>query len=276
MEKNMMGYYRHLAGTDGVDVVKEVPASGLCAFLLCIRGEMRLSIDAREHVLYPASVLTLMPRSLVSEAVCTDEFEGYLVAFPPVMAESSGLNENLLYLTIQTKENPVLSLSERRTALALQYIGLIRELYAQPESATYPVVDGVIHSFLHALHAGYLLNRGAHKGDVTGRKEAIVREFVNLVGIHYMRERRVEFYADKLCITPAYLSAAVRQAYGRTPSFLIDHAVLVAAKAKLQSRRYTVQQVSDSLGFPNPSFFGKFFKRHVGCPPGEWMAGEGA
>ena len=39
--------------------------------------------------------------------------------------------------------------------------------------------------------------------------------------------------------------------------------VLLNTKTLLRSGQYSVQQVSELLAFPNPSFFGKYFREHV-------------
>jgi YesN/AraC family two-component response regulator len=43
-----------------------------------------------------------------------------------------------------------------------------------------------------------------------------------------------------------------------------------ATKALLKSTNMTIQQISDSLSFPNQSFFGQYFKRHAGMSPSEY------
>lgn len=51
----------------------------------------------------------------------------------------------------------------------------------------------------------------------------------------------------------------------------MERSVLLNAKTLLRSGQYSVQQVSDLLAFPNPSFFGKYFREHVGCTPREYQ-----
>lgn len=73
--------------------------------------------------------------------------------------------------------------------------------------------------------------------------------------------------AGKLCISPKYLSHVVRSVSGRHPGDWIRDYVVLEAKALLKSGKYTVQQVSDSLNFPNQSFFGTYFKKATGVSP---------
>ena len=50
----------------------------------------------------------------------------------------------------------------------------------------------------------------------------------------------------------------------------ISRIVINNAKALLTGTQMTVQQISNKLNFPNPSFFGQYFLRHVGKTPKEY------
>ena len=99
------------------------------------------------------------------------------------------------------------------------------------------------------------------------RKEEIRKQFVGLVMQHYTRERSISFYAEQLNITPQHLCTTIKQITGFTASDIIARMVILDAKAQLKSTELTIQEISYSLNFPNVSFFGKYFKRHVGMSP---------
>ena len=94
--------------------------------------------------------------------------------------------------------------------------------------------------------------------------------WVQLVIENYTRERRAQFYADKLGISLQHLSTTVRQVTGRNVLDIIAHVVIVDVKAKLKSTNMTIQEIAYSLNFPSASFFGKYFKRHMGMSPLEY------
>ena len=100
--------------------------------------------------------------------------------------------------------------------------------------------------------------------------ERISQEFSQLVIDHYVEERNVSFYAQKLGITPAYLSTVIKQMTGKTCTDIIGDMVIMDAKAQLKSTALPIQEIAYSLHFPNVSFFGKYFKRHVGVGPLEY------
>ena len=103
------------------------------------------------------------------------------------------------------------------------------------------------------------------------RQEELFRRFIALVNQHSKHERSVNFYADKLCLTPHYLSSVIRETSGQTVMQWINQAVILEAKVLLKHRNLLVFQISDELNFPNPSFFSKFFKRMTGMTPAEYQ-----
>ena len=51
---------------------------------------------------------------------------------------------------------------------------------------------------------------------------------------------------------------------------IISHVVIIDVKARLKSTDMTIQEIAYSLNFPSASFFGKYFKRHMGMSPLEY------
>ena len=64
-----------------------------------------------------------------------------------------------------------------------------------------------------------------------------------------------------------YLSAVVKRVSDKSVVDWINETVVLEAQAQLKTTRMTVQEISDYLNFPNPSFFGRFFKKHTGMTP---------
>ena len=104
------------------------------------------------------------------------------------------------------------------------------------------------------------------------RNEETFYKFYSLIEKEYCRERSVVYFADRLCISPKHLSMVVKKVSGRTASDWIDDYVILQAKQLLRSSSLTIQEVSRELNFSNQSFFGKYFKKHVGMSPSEYRA----
>jgi AraC-like DNA-binding protein len=77
----------------------------------------------------------------------------------------------------------------------------------------------------------------------------------------------VEWYANELCISPKYLSALCKKNSGKTANEWITEHVLEDIRYYLKQTDYSIKQICDLLGFPNPSFFGRYVKDHFGQTP---------
>ena len=112
-----------------------------------------------------------------------------------------------------------------------------------------------------------LVNDGEEIG---GRKNEVFIRLIQLIEKHYMQERGVEFYADKLCLSPKYLSAVSKSICGYTVQELVFKAIIRKSISLLKSTQQDIQEISNAFGFPNASCFGTFFKKQVGMSPQQY------
>lgn len=103
--------------------------------------------------------------------------------------------------------------------------------------------------------------------NVAGHKIDTFIKLIRLIEKYYMQERGVTFYADKLCLSPKYLSALSKSVCGYTVQELVFRAIIRKSIFWLKNTNKSVQEISDDLNFPNASFFGTFFKKQTGLAP---------
>ena len=105
---------------------------------------------------------------------------------------------------------------------------------------------------------------------VKDRSSEYFERLMALLSIHYREQRNVEFYAEKMHISSKHLSRVIRNFTGRSVHQWIDEFVALEIKNLLKYSDMSIQQISYSLNFPNPSFMGQYFKRITGLTPGEY------
>ena len=101
-------------------------------------------------------------------------------------------------------------------------------------------------------------------------KKRIVDDFMRLVEESDGRIRRVDEFASQLNVTPKYLSTILKEVMNRRPSTYIQLYTLKAIERRLRFTDMTMQEIANDLNFPNPSFFGKYCKEHLGMTPLEY------
>lgn len=112
-----------------------------------------------------------------------------------------------------------------------------------------------------------LVNDGEEAG---GRKNEVFIRLIQLIEKYYMQERGVEFYADKLCLSPKYLSAVSKSICGYTVQELVFKAIIRKSISLLKNTQKDIQEISNEFGFPNASYFGTFFKKQMGMSPQQY------
>lgn len=126
-----------------------------------------------------------------------------------------------------------------------------------------------------AIHI--ILGREAFKaqGEINhitpSQRDTIYNSFLDLLNEHYQTERSVKFYADKLNVTPKYLSSITYAINGNTASKIIDEFVILQITTMLYKNDCQIKDVSDKFNFPSQSFFGRYFKRITGICPREFI-----
>lgn len=102
---------------------------------------------------------------------------------------------------------------------------------------------------------------------VSVRRTEVFFHLIELIDRYYMVERGVEFYADKLCLSPKYLSGLSKSVCGYTVQELVFKTIVRRSMALLTGSSKTVQEISEEFNFPNPSSFGTFFRKQTGFSP---------
>lgn len=112
----------------------------------------------------------------------------------------------------------------------------------------------------------------SHKKNLplNSNKEKIAFKFAMLVFEHYKTHRELTFYADKLCISPLYLTKVIQEINGQSAREIIADHVTVEIKKLLRDTNFEIKDVVRQTGFANQSSLSRFFRRHTGMSPSEY------
>ena len=102
------------------------------------------------------------------------------------------------------------------------------------------------------------------------RLNMLFERFMSLVSEYHTSERGMAFYANRLGMTPKYLSRLIKQVSGRSAPEWVDSFVLQEAKSMLKYTDESIKEIVYKLNFVNASVFYKFFKAQTGMTPSEY------
>lgn len=108
----------------------------------------------------------------------------------------------------------------------------------------------------------------------TDRDKEIFNQFLILLGHEQHKRRQVSYYAERLYITPKYLSTVCTRVSGKSPMRWITDSVMEQCYTLLKTTNMSIKEISNQMGFPNPSFFGQYFRDEAGMTPLEYRTGR--
>ena len=116
------------------------------------------------------------------------------------------------------------------------------------------------------LYYQRLIKAGAKEASINGKYERIVA-LRRDVEQFYKQHKEASFYADKQALTAKRLNEVVKQALGKTVTDLVRERTLLEAKRMLHFTDLSVKEIAFELGFGDPAYFYRFFKRSEHLTP---------
>ena len=239
--------------------------------IISIRGTTEGNINLKPYVTSGACFIAILPGNILEYKSISEDFEGLFIVMSKKFTDNLMPNAHeRLPLSVSVSDNPVIPLDEEALAGMINYFEMLKKLI-QVENHPYRMEVARYLTLAFFYGVGYHFHKFADKREKK-HNEALIEKFLNLVQVHYKKERGLDFYAGKLCITSKHLSRVLRETGNKSANDLIDDRVALEAKALLKSTNMTILQISDELNFPSQSFFGKYFKRVTGMSPKDYKA----
>ncbi|WP_369373952.1 AraC family transcriptional regulator [Streptomyces sp. cg36] len=151
---------------------------------------------------------------------------------------------------------------------------LVAEMYEEYRTGA-EGFHGVLRALLHVLVVRTARLPGPRGGEEVARAGGVAGAFTALVARTEELPPSVRACADRIGVSVGYLNEAVKEATGRTPGELIRQARTHEAKRLLLHTELTVRQVAARVGFGDPAYFCRFFRRETGTSPGDFRRGGG-
>lgn len=142
----------------------------------------------------------------------------------------------------------------------------IEAILPQNDLLTKEIVLLRLHLLLKLLQKEFVNQFQEH--DSSTKPEKVIKSFSVLIDEHFKEESSVNFYADKLNITPNYLNI-LSQKYLKIPAGdVIKERTILEAKRLLISTDLSIKEIGYQLGFNDNAYFSKVFKKYAGKTPG--------
>lgn len=240
-------------------------------FLVCREGKADIQIDGEWFGMRRNSVLSIAPRCIVEEVTTSSDFKAALIAAATETPLSEGKEASIQMIKAHLSEPFLVQLETERATTGLTILDMIRKIILKPiEVLKDEALYGAL-LLLSSIVARALFERGdklpGGKGSDPGD---VMSRFLQELNQRFREQRSVAYYANFLCMSPKHFAQVVHRKSGKFAKDWIRGYVIREAKTLLKGGNLSVEQVSEYLHFPNPSYFGKYFKAAVGCTPKDY------
>lgn len=241
---------------------------------ICTQGEAILSINLKKYSVTAGCVASIPPGSFFQWENASSNLECACIA---INQGAMPINFNIkqgLEAAMILKDNPVFRPSYKEFS---EIVNIYKSIKAVLFREDFQFKEETAKCYLEIMRWNAMDRILKMKGNdstntdrPSNRKEEIFMQFIGQVQENYTKERNVTFYADKLCVSPKYLSSVIHEVSGKYATEWINEYVILECKAMLKTEGDSVKNVCNRLNFANQSFFAKYFKQHTGMTPREY------
>ncbi len=238
--------------------------------ILVKRGTMTFSDGKSTFCSQKGDLAIWQMSNSIQRVTYSDDFEAeFLLASPTFLQQ---YNPEMIWASkgfIFIRINPSIHLDDEGLRLMEADFALFRSRLTQPESAFKREVLGrVMQIFLFDLWT--VCQHGLSQMETSDFTASLFLRFLTLVQQQVLTEREVAWYADRLCITPKYLSQVCRTMTGLPASQWIQFYASFELVSLLNDTSKTLSEISDMMNFENISHFSRYVKKMLGKSPSEY------
>ena len=241
------------------------------AIVICTQGKVQGTLNGQTIELHKNQIAVIPQNVIVTNPMISPDFNLKAMFFTNRILQSF-LHEkmNVWNDVVYVRKMHVITMEDIDLQFYTNFYEMLRLCF--DKQVDYPYRTDVIQSLLRGAILGLC---GALKQRMLNDDTSIdthtnnnhFQRFLDLLHSTDVKHRPVEWYANELCISPKYLSALCKKHSGKTANEWITEHVLEDIRYYLKQTDYSIKQICDLLGFPNPSFFGKYVKDQYGMTP---------
>ena len=238
---------------------------GYFCLLLIEEGKAELSVDGEKAKVEAPIVVCGLPGS-TWEWKHWENIKGDFICFEgaTLMAGLKGTYslDPIPFLNPQQRY-PFIPLSEKRFKRLRDLSADMKECISE-YPVHYDLLRAELWQFVFLTEKEYVLN-----GNHGRRKEQknYLMEFIRLVNENYPTHHDTQFYASELNITPNYLNKITKSLTDISAFDYITNRIMAEAKVLLRLTDINVSELSYKLGYENPGYFIRLFKKIEGVTP---------
>lgn len=239
---------------------------------LCLKGNVTINVYLNEYKVSEGELVVILPSQLVSMSEKSDDFlmNFFIVSQDLIREIINGISRLSPLFFIHMRRKIHYKLEEHEINRFTEYYRLIYRMNPSDYLFKWEYVTNILRLFYLDLYNNHKNNLLSKESDLENPHEKLAYHFFLLVTEHYREYKEISFYANKLFITPKYLSSVIKKISGRSAKeWLVEYAIL-EIKSLLRNSTLNIQEITVQSNFSSQASLSRFFRKQTGMSPSEY------
>ena len=245
--------------------------SHTCMHLLCLAGEASFVFNERcYHIVKNDLVVIPMPHRISNLAAHDDLQVEWFAADYKFLQNLLPSNNYSIGGSISLNQDPVIKLSDEQALHLLEDFHRLRDRMDDHHLQFYRELMGSLClTMMYDIFEAHAQREATDSH--TDRTAYIVKQLMALLATGISRtERDVGYYAERLNVSPKYLSATIKRVTGHSVTSYIDRHTVPILKDYLNDERLSLTQIAELMNFTSLSYFSRYCTKHLGQSPSDY------
>ena len=245
--------------------------SDFCLHLICTGGEGSFVFNGHcYHIVKDDLVVIVGPDRVKNLAAHPDMRVEWFAAENRFLQNQLPSNNYSIGGSISLNQDPIIPLSEEEARHILSDFDRLKDRMADTNLQFYRELMGSL--CLTMMYDIFEAHTRRDASDThTDRTAYIVKQLMDLLSTGISStQREVKYYADRLNVSPKYLSATIKRVTGLNVMSYINRHTVPILKKYLDDERLSLTQISEMMGFSSLSYFSRYCTKHLGQSPSEY------
>ncbi|MGN1214972.1 MAG: helix-turn-helix domain-containing protein [Candidatus Cryptobacteroides sp.] len=266
----------HIRNNGNLEILKYPCRCNAYMIMFCNSGQVEVEINLNTYIVKDYTMLVSSPGNILKISRMSDpsSIRFTVLAVSPDFVSSLSFDLKKLFNDrLNVLSDPCFRLTRDSMSICNKYFSLLSSLASSTLPDKKRSIGSLMSSFFYCLGSALETPCPGPAPDLSGqpsstaRANLIYKQFISLVAEFHTSCRRVSFYAERMGLSPKYLSKMIKQVSGRSAPEWIDAYVILEAKNMLKYTGYSIGEIVRRLHFADAAVFHKFFKAHTGMTP---------
>lgn len=233
------------------------------------KGRCTVNIDNRKEVIEGPCIIYI-PGGTVHGFVFEEDSQGWIVSGSEKLFSSNQETRISSYIAPLIR-SPLTKTLRKNSTEEKRIRWLIQELYAEFQSSGRledPAMEAMTKLLLISVRRDILQETDTPNLD--NHKQQFFYRFKKLLESHFKQHLKVTDYAEQLGLTVTQLNKICLKYSGKTAHRIVQDRLILEAQRLLIYSDININQIGFDLGFKDPGYFNRFFKKHVALPPAKY------